>query len=133
MDVNLLLYAVWRGSRGENLEPQSLARVEAASAQWRDQVLRPLRAVRQQLRAMPEFEASSHRLLRVELGLERHQQDLMYACQVAARGGYRLQESLDYNLGVLWQHSELPESELPRALELVSEVLRSGLENLSVP
>lgn len=116
-DVNLLLYTVWRASRGEQVGLQSLAMVEAACAHWRDQVLRPLRGVRQRLRTMPAFIARSDQLLQVELELEHHQQDLMYACRVDVNNEGSVQACLNHNLEVLWQHSGLPKSELPGAIE----------------
>jgi uncharacterized protein (TIGR02444 family) len=124
-DVNLLLYAAWRASRREPVGLQSLAMVEAACAHWRDQVLRPLRGVRQRLRTMPTFTASSDQLLQVELGLERYQQDLMYACRVDVDNVGSVQECLNHNLEVLWQHSQLPKSELPGAIERMAAQLKT--------
>lgn len=49
-DVNILLWAAWRGAGGRRLAPADLAAAEAATAPWRDGVVRPLRAARRAMR-----------------------------------------------------------------------------------
>lgn len=49
-DVNILLWAAWRGAGGRRLAPADLDAAEAATAPWRDGVVRPLRTVRRAMR-----------------------------------------------------------------------------------
>jgi uncharacterized protein (TIGR02444 family) len=46
MDVNLLLFSVWRAAEGETVTPETLAAADAAGKPWREAVLLPLRARR---------------------------------------------------------------------------------------
>jgi uncharacterized protein (TIGR02444 family) len=125
VDVNLLLYAIWRASLTEVVELQSLQSVEAVSVQWRDQVVRPLRRVRKILRAKPEFADSSEQLLQLELNTEHHQQRLMHACTISVGVGATVAASLELNMGVLWQHYQLPALGLLPVLHEINLVLRS--------
>lgn len=51
VDVNLLLFAVWAGAaQGVQLDGDQLNAAEQAVAAWRDEVIRPLRAVRRRVR-----------------------------------------------------------------------------------
>lgn len=50
VDVNLLLLACWLGTRGIPLDREQVRILEQAVRPWRDQVLGPLRRVRQDLK-----------------------------------------------------------------------------------
>ena len=50
LDVNLILFCCWAGSRGQPLAPDDLRRLAAATADWRARVVEPLRAVRRWLK-----------------------------------------------------------------------------------
>ncbi|CAO3417910.1 TIGR02444 family protein [Azospirillum argentinense] len=77
-DVNLLLFAAWGGMAcNADLPAGELARIDSAVAPWRDEVVRPLRAVRR--RAKGEDDALYKRLKAVELEAERVQQDRLFA------------------------------------------------------
>ena len=50
LDVNLLLFCCWAGSRGRRLDPADLKGLDAAVRPWRDAVVRPLRGIRRWLK-----------------------------------------------------------------------------------
>ena len=51
LDVNLVLLCCWQASIGGALDAASLERAQEAVASWQAEVVRPLRALRQRLRA----------------------------------------------------------------------------------
>lgn len=51
LDVNLLLFCCWAGSRGRRLDPADLKGLNEAVGPWRDAVVRPLRAIRRWLKS----------------------------------------------------------------------------------
>ena len=51
VDVNLVLLCCWQAARGAELDPAALSRASTAVASWQAEVVRPLRALRQRLRA----------------------------------------------------------------------------------
>ncbi|HSA82280.1 MAG TPA: TIGR02444 family protein [Geminicoccaceae bacterium] len=51
VDVNLVLLCCWQATRGAELDPAALSRAKTAVASWQAEVVRPLRALRQRLRA----------------------------------------------------------------------------------
>lgn len=50
LDVNLLLFALWRGMAGERLTSDRLRLLDQQMADWRDRSVRPLRAIRRDLK-----------------------------------------------------------------------------------
>jgi uncharacterized protein (TIGR02444 family) len=83
LDVNVLLYCLWRGARGVRLDPSELKRRLAALEPWATQAIAPLRALRRTLRA-PAFGLPTEpardlgaRLLALELDAERTAQRLL--------------------------------------------------------
>ncbi|MEE8173357.1 MAG: TIGR02444 family protein, partial [Alphaproteobacteria bacterium] len=50
-DINVLLAAVWAGTRGVRLTAADLDRLLDTAADWHTMVVRPLRAVRRDLKA----------------------------------------------------------------------------------
>ncbi|MBP2230680.1 uncharacterized protein (TIGR02444 family) [Azospirillum agricola] len=78
VDVNLLLFAAWAGMDcAAALSPAALERIDAAVADWRREVVRPLRAVRRRVKA--EDDGLYARMKAVELEAERIQQDRLFA------------------------------------------------------
>lgn len=87
-DVNVLLFAAWAGMAcNADLPAEELGRIDRAVAPWRDEVVRPLRAVRR--RAKGEDDALYRRLKAAELEAERVQQDRLFALSglAPAQGG----------------------------------------------
>ena len=75
VDVNLLLYACWRG---RDLKPEELARVDRLIADWRETVVLPIRALRRNLKGIAGVESSRDLLKQAELQAESTQQQMMW-------------------------------------------------------
>ena len=78
-DINVVLYLFFLASRCRRLDAAETARLDAAVAVWREQVVRPLRAVRRSLKTMltqPDDAISRLRddIKRSELAAEKFQQ-----------------------------------------------------------
>lgn len=79
-DVNVLLFVLFLARAGRLLHDDDIARIEAMSAPWRDQVVQPLRQARRCLRTPPAaFDPAATAQLRaevkrIELEAERLQQ-----------------------------------------------------------
>jgi uncharacterized protein (TIGR02444 family) len=85
LDVNMMLFALWLGSKGRALAAQDLRDADAAVKEWRTQAVIALRGVRRFLREPPaSFNADLVAALRdkvkaVELESERLQQESLFA------------------------------------------------------
>ena len=77
-DVNMLLWVGWRSAQGAPIDEADLEQLSSLVEPWRQQVLRPLRAVRRSLSKQPAQAALRDRLLAAELEAERLQQTLMF-------------------------------------------------------
>lgn len=84
-DVNVLLYLFYLATHGRYLDRNDMARLDAAVAPWRDQVVRPLRTTRRHLKTPPAaFAGDAAAALRSdikrdELAAERIQQHVIEA------------------------------------------------------
>lgn len=80
IDVNVMLYALFLARSGRLLRAQDIARIEALVADWRDNVVRPLRQARRFMKIPPApFDNACTAALRtdvkrIELEAERLQQ-----------------------------------------------------------
>ena len=85
VDVNLLLYLLWRAGESRSFAPAEVAVLESRIGPWRDATVIPLRAVRRALKvppalvAGPTAEVFRNKIKAVELEAERLQQEAMYA------------------------------------------------------
>jgi uncharacterized protein (TIGR02444 family) len=91
LDVNFLLMCLFAGTRGRTLGEAEFARLEAAAAPWRQNVIHPLRAVRrwlkeQQLVAKEQSDPLRRGILAREIDSEGLQQRLMET-QIALAAG----------------------------------------------
>jgi uncharacterized protein (TIGR02444 family) len=79
-DVNVLLYLFFLASRTRQINDAEVALLDAAVSTWREQVVRPLRAVRRHLKSSaPQFDSGAsgrlrEEIKRSELAAERIQQ-----------------------------------------------------------
>ena len=80
IDINLLLYCAWLGARGIALSKEQIEAASGAVADWHDQVVRPLRGVRQQIKTLRRdaFEKFRTKVKGVELEAEQIEQALLY-------------------------------------------------------
>lgn len=94
LDVNLLLYLCWAGSRGARLDSAEVKALIAETESWRREVVRPLRRARRALKgfagpgpALAEAAAELRsRIKRDELESERLQQQLMVSWRCPPEG-----------------------------------------------
>jgi uncharacterized protein (TIGR02444 family) len=84
IDVNLLLYAAWLAHRKRCLSDDHLAALDACVCDWREQVVKPMRELRRQLRDYSSAAGVRDELKSLELRAEREQQDRMYAFHQSA-------------------------------------------------
>lgn len=77
-DVNVLLYSVWLGSLSRELSVDHLQQLETLISPWREDVIKPMRALRRELKALPHMATGGQDVQALELEAERQQQDVMY-------------------------------------------------------
>ncbi|ESR26858.1 TIGR02444 family protein [Lutibaculum baratangense] len=79
-DVNVVLYLLHRASNGDCLSREGIATIDSEVAAWREEVVRPLRAIRRRLKPRPypldpeRQESFRNEIKRVELRSEKMQQ-----------------------------------------------------------
>lgn len=84
-DVNLLLFFLWLASQKRCVSHETAAAVAARAGRWRDDVVKPLRALRRRLKDGSDLvdagaaEALRTRVKAIELEAERLQQEALYA------------------------------------------------------
>ena len=79
------LYAAWLSAEGYRLDDQDIAAMRGTTGTWIDEVVVPLRAVREQWKGdAGKVEARRH-LLQLEVEAERHLAELMWANSDSAR------------------------------------------------
>jgi uncharacterized protein (TIGR02444 family) len=84
VDVNVLLYLLWHAALERKLSRAEVESIEQRIAPWRDQVVKPLRAIRRAIKVPPPVieaataEAYRTKIKAVELEAERLQQEAMY-------------------------------------------------------
>ena len=83
IDVNVLLFAVWLGSRRVVVTDEHLAVIESTVGRWRGQVVRPLRGVRRDVKARADAADHDIAALRkdvaaLELRAEQIEQAMLY-------------------------------------------------------
>ncbi len=83
LDVNLILFCYWHGSRFGEIDEQLLADVIAFSTKWREHVVQPLRDTRRWMKLNPDgsegFDALRERIKADELAAEKYQQEQLAA------------------------------------------------------
>ena len=92
LDVNLLLFCAWAGTRGRALDGGDLGLLRSASRPWHDEVVAPLRAARRWLKqqvAVPEDlgEAFREEVKGLELQAEMLEQLVLYQELEIPEGG----------------------------------------------
>ena len=103
LDVNLLLYAAWLAHRERRLSHVHLVELEAVIADWRINVVMPLRALRRQLQGHPPAATILNEIKALELRAEQQQQDMMYAFHQRTVELPRASRPLQENLALVAQ------------------------------
>ena len=81
------LFAAWLSTEGHRLQNREVAAMRAATEAWIDEVVLPLRAVREQWKGDAVKEDGRRHLLQLEVEAERHLAELMWASTEALRSG----------------------------------------------
>ena len=90
LNINLLLFCAWLGRRGVTLGRDDLEEASRVIASWHDRVVRPLRAVRRQMKLhhddVSELRAQ---VQRIEIEAEQVEQAMLfdYAQRITSRSG----------------------------------------------
>ena len=79
------LFAAWLSTEGHRLEAQGVAAMRDTTGVWIDEVVLPLRAVREQWRDDASKQDARRHLLQLEVEAERHLAELMWASTEALR------------------------------------------------
>lgn len=86
LDVNMLLFCYWHGIHLGEFTPATLSQALSTSLTWKQEVVQPLRNVRQWMKIqgnaysgvdLTQFEALRARIKFDELGAEKYQQELL--------------------------------------------------------
>ena len=80
LDVNILLFCAWLGTRGVVLRREFIEAACQLTARWRDNIVSPLRRVRRQLKADGNrFPSLRERVKALELESEQIEQAMLFA------------------------------------------------------
>jgi len=79
------LFAAWLSTEGHRLEAHDVAAMRDTTGTWIDEVVLPLRAVRERWKGDASKEVARRHLLRLEVEAERHLAELMWASTEALR------------------------------------------------
>ena len=83
-DVNLVLFLLWRAAAGYRLAENEIASLDEQVAPWRERIVKPLRAIRRELKFsnLDKSGAFRERIKAAELEAERIEQEAL-SCAVA--------------------------------------------------
>jgi len=82
VDVNVLLYCLFRASEGHRLTGAGIAAMDRQVSPWRAEVVRPLRAIRRVMKETP---------LLVDAGTQARLRDRIKACELEAEQAQQLE------------------------------------------
>ena len=80
-----VLFAAWLSTEGHRLEAHDVAAMRATTGTWINEVVLPLRAVREQWKNDESKVGARRHLLQLEVEAERHLAELMWASTEALR------------------------------------------------
>lgn len=132
LDVNLILFCFWHGSAYGEVDQSLLQDVIAASIEWRDHVVQPLRNARTWMKLNPSpgelFNSLREDIKTNELMAEKYQQEKMASLTIEFNKGRQCltgSDAIEMNVDSLLQALEIERDE-----EITSrlEVLRSALK-----
>jgi uncharacterized protein (TIGR02444 family) len=86
LDVNILLFCAWLGTRSVALEREDIEAALRAVAAWQDDVVRPLRAVRQRTKAPSGDEDFRASINDAEIKAEQIEQAMLFALSQQLQG-----------------------------------------------
>ncbi len=133
IDVNVLLFCAWLGAeRNIALDDLALATIEGQVRRWHETVVRPLRAVRQTMKSVPEMADDTVKELRkeiaaAELRAEQVEQALLFNLAPSLLGGAGKQAeaatAVPANVALFVQRNATAGSEIPPAPLLIAAAI----------
>ena len=127
VDVNVLLFVCWYASEGRALTAEEIAAVDASIAGWRQDVVHPIRVLRQGLREYPGVDSTRTVIKRAELESERVQQQNMHLYSLSS-GWEKAGGDLHGNLQQFASFQGCP----PQVLAAFEEAMAAGFRTLSI-
>jgi uncharacterized protein (TIGR02444 family) len=79
IDVNILLFCAWLGTQAIALQREDIEAAARAVAGWHDDIVRPLRTVRQRLKEFADGEKLRAGIKDIELAAEQTEQAMLFA------------------------------------------------------
>jgi uncharacterized protein (TIGR02444 family) len=79
IDVNVLLFCAWLGTQFVDLKPEDIEAASRAVVAWQDEVVRPLRAVRQRAKTLSGNEKFRASVKDAEIKAEQIEQAMLFA------------------------------------------------------
>lgn len=131
LDVNLLLYAAWLAHIGRRLDEVHLEALDALVADWRENVVGPLRALRRRLREYPAAAEVRDEIKSLELRAERQQQDLMFDYHQRAPALPVDEGALPANLASVAGANHRRDSSLQAAVSALAALLEPSIGGLA--
>lgn len=131
IDVNLLLFFAWLGAAHRTALTQAeVGRAQGLVQPWHDQAVRPLRAVRRQLKEFtsPDCEAFRTRVKGLELEAEQMEQAMLFIHALEAWpaiGTADPREAVAANINIYLQ-SQPAAGAVPSTSHLVAAAIRCG-------
>ena len=122
IDVNVLLFCAWLGSRRIVLTEANLAAIDGTVRSWRDQIVGPLRGVRRDIKARPDAAEQDIAALRkdvaaLELRAEQIEQAMLYGLAATFdQANVTAQVAIGRNVSLLLAGSTVPARLIEAAL-----------------
>lgn len=132
IDVNLLLFCAWAGSAHKIvLSEENFGAIEASVTVWHDSVVRPLRAARQNLKALPAMADPAVAALRKdiannELRAEEIEQAMLFALAepLAGTGATAsAAEAIRHNVSAFLERKAPPGAKPPQPEHLIAQAI----------
>lgn len=133
IDVNVLLFCAWLGAEKKLLlNEKNFATIEASVRRWHATVVRPLRAVRQAMKPMPEMADEAVQGLRkdiatVELKAEQIEQALLFENAEALSAGAAMADDAETairaNIVAFVQRNATDATATPAPLSLIAAAI----------
>lgn len=133
MDVNILLFCAWLGAeRKLLLNDKNFDATDACVRRWHETVVRPLRAVRQAMKPMPEMADEAVQGLRkdiaaVELRAEQVEQALLFESTDALTAGATMADdpetAIRANITAFVQRNATDATATPPTLSLIAAAI----------
>ena len=134
VDVPLLLFAAWLAANDTPLPGDEIARIDGVVAEWREDVVKPLRSVRRRLKTGPhpspteQTELLRDGVKRVELQAEKIELNVLWGEGRALIDSARAAGGADSNLDrmLYYFRGSQPDPNADQALTVIKRALGTG-------